>query len=642
VTRRLLRAAALGVGGALAWTVLTTAVYSSWPALVLEMTHDRSRALRGVYPGERADRVTFAWTDERADIVLRGLHRNGDWTAAIRIRGARPDPNTLPDVTILVDGAQALTRRLSNEFDDVEVSVPASPGRRGLTLSLLVSPTFQPGPGDPRHLGAQIDRLVLRPAGLVLPPPALVRSSALAGGLFGLLFGWVASGAATAALGLTALGLVQAAILRIGVLPYVSSGLSVGRLAFWICASAGLGVVAIEAACRRPLSGAARFVVLCTASVLFAQLLVLMHPDKPIVDALFQAHRFGEVLAGNYIFTSTAPGGYQFPYAIGLYVAALPFARLTQDHVALLRVLVAVTHVVAAAAIYPAVVRAWNDRLTGALAVAITLLIPLGFYVQSSANLTNAFGQSLATLAMVAIVLTPAGPRLGPWLVVLTLLVSSALLSHLSTLATLSAMVLCTALLYWIRGDEPARRAGWRVALALGMSLVIAVGLYYRHFGGTYWDQLARITGEVRGTEPAGAPGDRQPGSAHLYASGGRSTALRAANVPRSLVLLYSWPVLILTFVGTISLLRGRSHDRLTLTIAGWTLGCVLFLVLGILTPIDMRHYLAAVPLVGIVAAAGASSLWRRAGLARYGAVLLLAWAVHAGIASWLGALAFE
>ena len=42
----------------------------------------------------------------------------------------------------------------------------------------------------------------------------------------------------------------------------------------------------------------------------------------PIGDALFQAHRFQEVLAGRYYFTSIAPGNYQFPYAPGLYVVA--------------------------------------------------------------------------------------------------------------------------------------------------------------------------------------------------------------------------------------------------------------------------------------------------------------------------------
>jgi hypothetical protein len=42
------------------------------------------------------------------------------------------------------------------------------------------------------------------------------------------------------------------------------------------------------------------------------------------------------------------PSGVEFPYAIGLYVTAAPWASLTRDHVLLLRVVVARAHVLAA------------------------------------------------------------------------------------------------------------------------------------------------------------------------------------------------------------------------------------------------------------------------------------------------------
>jgi hypothetical protein len=74
--------------------------------------------------------------------------------------------------------------------------------------------------------------------------------------------------------------------------------------------------------------------------------MVLLHPDTPVGDALFQAHRFQEVVGGRWLFTSVAPGGYQFPYAPGLYVFALPFAGLVTRGVAdmtLLRIIVVLT-----------------------------------------------------------------------------------------------------------------------------------------------------------------------------------------------------------------------------------------------------------------------------------------------------------
>ena len=62
---------------------------------------------------------------------------------------------------------------------------------------------------------------------------------------------------------------------------------------------------------------------------------------------------------------------------------------------------------------------------------------------------------------------------------------------------------------------------------------------------------------------------------------------------------------------GAWHLYRHGARDRLTLATAGWALSCTLFLIVGIVTPVDMRYYLAAVPAVAVVAAAGVGALWR-------------------------------
>ena len=82
---------------------------------------------------------------------------------------------------------------------------------------------------------------------------------------------------------------------------------------------------------------------------------MLLHPDMPIGDALFHAHRFQEVLAGTLYFTSIAPGNYQFPYAPGLYVVAIPFAGLVRRGAAdmtLLRTIVCVADALAGLLLY--------------------------------------------------------------------------------------------------------------------------------------------------------------------------------------------------------------------------------------------------------------------------------------------------
>jgi hypothetical protein len=49
----------------------------------------------------------------------------------------------------------------------------------------------------------------------------------------------------------------------------------------------------------------------------------------------------------------------------------------------------------------------------------------------------------------------------------------------------------------------------------------------------------------------------------------------------------------------------------LTLALGGWILSCGVFLVIGVLTPVDMRHYLAAIPAIAIAAGYGAAWAWQ-------------------------------
>jgi hypothetical protein len=83
---------------------------------------------------------------------------------------------------------------------------------------------------------------------------------------------------------------------------------------------------------------------------------------------------------------------------------------------------------------------------------------------------------------------------------------------------------------------------------------------------------------------------------------------------------------------------RGAA-DRLTLIVWGWMLACALFLLVGILTPLDMRYYLAAIPAVAIIAAVGASRGWDGGLEWRAATGVLLAAAAIAGMRNWWNAL---
>jgi hypothetical protein len=166
--------------------------------------------------------------------------------------------------------------------------------------------------------------------------------------------------------------------------------------------------------------------------------------------------------------------------------------------------------------------------------------------------------------------------------------------------------VLTAAVFFW-RGGRTLRSPSRAVLLATAVAVFLAVALYYAHFMDTYNTQLARI-----GAETAAAAPD----------AGGRGILARLISVPRYLDLYFGIPVLVLAGWGAGVMWRTARTDRLTLAIAGWTLACLAFLVLGVLTPVDMRYYLAAIPVIAIVAGTGASAAWRHGGRSRVAAAI--------------------
>jgi hypothetical protein len=635
MTRRLALALGCALLGALAGASAMVLLYGLWPRLTVEMDHDRPGLLGGFYKGERVGDLTFAWTSERGDLPLPGLDRNVDWTATIRLRGARQDAATLPAVTILADDVPLVNRRTSNQFEDIVVEIPPKPGRaRGLTLSIVSSNTFVPGPGDSRRLGVQVDRIALEPAARgVFPPRRSVLVAALGSAVFGAVFGLLGATATTAVGAATVLAVGEAAVLRVGLGPFAPWLRFIDSLAGGIGLALLVAAYAIERWRRERLRNTARFALMFTGSVLFLKLLVLLHPDKWLIDAVFHAHRLEAVMGGNYLFTSIAPGGYQFPYPVGLYVTALPLARLVTDHVLLLRLVAAGAEAISCLFLYWMVVRGSGDRLAAAVAMAILQLMPLGFGVLASANLTQVFGQAMAVIAM-AMAVEVLVTRQHPLIAVSTagLVTLWAFLSHTSTFATLTGMIGVAGLLLLAEGQRPARRSGVRLLAMLLVTVILAIALYYAHFMPTYRAEYTRITGQIAGTIPA-------PASPRLYQPGARSILTRVLMVPGMAASSYTWPFLLLASAGLFMGLRKRARDPFWLLVCGWLLACAGLLVLGVLTPVDFRHYYAAMPALAILAARAEVTLWRRGGYPRAAAAVLAGLGSASGINQWLGIL---
>ena len=259
-----------------------------------------------------------------------------------------------------------------------------------------------------------LDSLTLTPSAIVLPPRSALTGVALAS---------AALGAAVALLGVTPASAVGTAILLSAALaalvargfgPYTDYADVVARTTIWTGAVTALLAAGVRRLRGEPFRNTAKFAIAFTAAAFLLELLVLLHPNMPIGDALFHAHRFQDVLGGRYYFTSIAPGNYQFPYAPGLYVFAIPFAGLVRRGAAdmtLLRTIVCAADALAGLLLYGMAVRVRGDRLAGALAVGLYHLIPLGFGVVVVGNLTNAFAQSISVAALALMAVAGRAPR---------------------------------------------------------------------------------------------------------------------------------------------------------------------------------------------------------------------------------------
>ena len=623
------RAAAAAILAAFAGAAWVALFYSQSAALRLDLdVAPPASIVRGLYPPERADDtgITFAWTSETVTIALDDVDRRVEWALSVHVRGARATgPN--PTIEFFVDGVRVSSHETATDYQDVTVQIPARPSAAGLTLAIRASPTFVPGPNDPRALGVMLDRIELSPSGIAIPPSIAIYGVAAGSAVMGLAIALLGVTAGSAIGGGLLVSAALAALAAHGFGPYTDYPSAIARTAFWtglVTVAVGLMASTLRGHVFR---NTARFAIAFTAAAFLARLLILLHPNMPIGDALFQAHRFQDVMGGKIYFTSIAPGNYQFPYAPGLYLTAMPFegfVRRGDADMTLLRATVCIADALAGLLLYNVAVRIRGDRLAGAIAVALYQLIPLGFGVMAVGNLTNAFAQSLGVGAF-ALMTNPAlrWEHRGYVALLIAVLLAS-FLSHTSAFAIAFVAAWCVALMFWWRGGPVLRSPAAAIVIAAIAAAVLAVVVYYAHFVDTYRTELSRI-----GTETAAAAPD----------AGGRGITERLAAVPRYLYLYYGVPVLAIATAGAVLLWQRGARDRSTLTCAGWLAGCLLFWILGIVTPVDMRHYLAAIPALAVIGAAAAAIAWTAGTPARFAAGALLGWSVFAAVHAWWSTL---
>jgi hypothetical protein len=625
--RRLFRALLFLTAAALAGIAALAIAYASRPSFTAEMDRPMGAVLSGVYDSERSGDDTFAWTGRQATMTLPGLDRRGPWTCIVRLRGGRADPASLPEVTLSVDGVVTGRHATSNDFTEIGVPLAVRKGT-GATIT-LTTPTFVPGGGDKRELGVYVDRWTCAPdPGFhPMPPSSAMRTAAIASAAFGSALLLMGAPVTLFAAGVTTMAGLQAIPLTRDTGLFSAFALPIEWLAVALAMVMGAIVLAGRLKPGRPMSSAAHVAVFVTLGALYLKLLALLHPSKPLIDALFHAHRLEWVLGGNYFFTQQMPSGVQFPYAIGLYVFSALWTMFTSDLVTLLRLVVTGAEAATGLLLYYLVARCWNDRFVAASAAALSTLALATFDVVGNANFTNAFGQSVAFAALAAATLWPLSKERWPNWVGLTLLIAFGLLCHISTLTLLSAVLGVLLVLYLIAPRPRLTREAWMIAFALVVAFGIATALYYRHFGDSFASAL-----RVRAT--AATPAAATPAVPLMT---------RAVDVTRSAVLTIGWPLLLLAIPGAVAWVQRGWRDRLGLAIAALAITFFVFTTSVAVMPVERAFYryalefvtrvtLATYPAVVIWAALGAVTAWRKGGLIRAaGLGLVLAAIIVAG-----------
>lgn len=660
VLRRAATALALALAGAAAGAASLALAWSRAPEFALEMDRDLPAAAAGFHPVERVagTDLTFAWTTALASLSLEGADRRVAWTCAVTFRGGRGPSLKQPLVELAVDDVALGAKNATNEFEELAVRVPPRPGKRGLSLAILVSPTFVPGPGDPRALGVQVDRVACRPeAGtLALPPRRALGAAAASGAAMGALLSLLLS-APVAAAAAVLVTLAQAWPLAAGLAVFTAYPVRLAWMAAWIALVTAGGLALARWRLETPLRPAARVAVAVSAVACFLELAGLLHPSKPLVDALFQAHRFEWVLSGRFFFTQPMPSGVQFPYAIGLFVFAAPWAALTDDHVSLLRIVVVACRALSGLALYPLAARAWGDTRAGAIAVALLHVAPLPFAVIGNANLTFAFGQAAATVAWAGAAAWIAGTRRWWAPAALFAVAALALLSHVGVFPVLLATLLAMAALYRAFGGSDLRRPARIVAATAVLAALFSVVTYYARFDEAY-ESLARVRASTSGraaqpsAEPEQGRGEyrdaRSPAAREREAAAAHPLPRRIAAALWRGVAAVGLPLFLLAIAGAWRTWSAGPRERVALAIAAAALVYLGFLVAAVASPVEPRFLrytdefldrlaYSTMPAVVLLAARGASWAWESNAAARVGAAALLAAAAWLGWVQWAG-----
>ncbi len=672
--------------------LLIAAAFQTHPAadLTIGDAAQDDALVRGFFAPERqltsAGGRAFRWSGAESHADFPGIGRTAATVTLTLAGGANPNP----DVRILANGGELTRLRLSPDFADYALPVPAPYLVTGNLTLTLEAATFR-NPGDRRDLGVLVGRVRVQPEGGLAPPPA--RPALALWGVVALL---------TLALVVVGLSGREAAIAAVAMAVALAAGLALAGLRFFVTVAADewLSVAAatllLAAALRllappifrrlaaggqpppphpaRATMGgdsalaplvAGRWLLAAILAVFAARMGGLWHPAMIVSDLRFHVHRFEDVLRGQWLLSIPAiyDGGRPTPYPPAVYALFAPFARLVPDHETLLTV---GTQLLDALRLLITGAVAWRmtgSRVAGACAALIAGAVPVAFLLFSWGNLTDAAGE--VALTGVFALLALALPRLWEPRYALTFVSVAlfALLAHIGVAVTTLALIGVTVatialrLLWRERTLMVLRELGPPVLLTVATGL-LAVALYYRmpltdpRIAAAESPYAAELDLRVFTGYVIGAP--RPDATVGLPAIRTESPVVAVVGqlALESWAYFRLWPVL-LAPAGVWLLRRhiggwqavAAGDDGETpvfaaryapLVVVGWLLGTLALLAVGVLSGRFVRHAVSAIPAVAVGASAVLAYVWRwRWG--RVAVVALLAATTAATLLIWYG-----
>ena len=658
------RAVAATLASALAGVLLFGAVSIRHRHVGFDMNRLIPRPAAAGFHGPESDGgETVQWTAGRALLRLSDLDRRVAWSCVTRLRAPRAANAPPTSVELHVDNGLVTTAALTAAFDELRFSLPPR-SARGATIAIASEPNWNPGGGDPRTLGVQVDWVRCEPASRwVLPPLGQSLYAAVIPAAMGLAVA-LAGGWLIEALIIPAIVAFGFAVLSTsGAAPFLKYSSTTAVMALSVAGAFLLIVRIIEAIRRRPLQRPALIAAALSAGALILKLAALFHPSMPLGDSVFQAHRLSDVLSGQYIFRQQV-GETRFPYAIGLYVFAAPWAGLTSHTtealVVLLRIVVASSEAIAGGLLYLVAVRAWNRPSIGVAAVALFHAVPLPYMVIANGNLTNAFAQSVALIALAAATLARPTPHRALKIVGIALLLALAFSAHITTIVLLLSTIAAVVAIGFVTGGE-SRAAAMSLVAATVLALAFAWVTYYGQFMDDYLQAIARMRARVADVVPAPSSAPAAGPAADATDARTRAEILWSSRPARARAALWQirdqlgWPLLGLTVLGLGAIRVSGAGARPSHLIIAWLAVWLVFLVVGAVSRTGPQYgpyvieflgrvNLAVYPAVILLASRGLVGVWQpsahatRFVLARRAVAIVLAaaaWGV--GSAAWTG-----